>query len=52
MTDNLDLPLRIVEAAEDCMPLVRMLSLIAIGIPSRRDFGTSIDIVKAKLATE
>jgi len=27
-------PLRIKEAAEDCIPLTRMLSLIAIGIPS------------------
>ena len=28
---------RIVEPAEDYMPLVRILSLIAIGIPSRGD---------------
>lgn len=35
------LPLRIVEAADDWRPLVRMLSLIAIGIPSSLDLGIS-----------
>ena len=32
---------RIVEAAEDCIPFVRILSLIAIGMPSNFDLGTS-----------
>jgi len=34
-------PLRIVEAALDYIPLTRMLSLIAIGIPSIFDFASS-----------
>ena len=34
-------PLRIVEAALDYMPLTRMLSFIAIGIPSISDFASS-----------
>ena len=33
--------LRIVEAADDCIPLVRMLSLMAMGIPSSLDLGIS-----------
>lgn len=36
-----NLPLRIVDAADDWRPFVRMLSLIAIGIPSSFDLGMS-----------
>ena len=37
----INLPLRMVEAAEDWRPFVRMLSLTAMGIPSSLDLGMS-----------
>lgn len=40
---------RMVEAPDDCMPLLRMLSLTAIGIPSRRDLGMSLRLVNCRL---